>query len=198
MTNHVETIADVVTEMREWQTGVLVKADPASWPDRIAAAHTQALDAQQSKAVAWLASDGTGRVIDAKAKNAGSRASATGSATAIYSIPLYTSPTPAMRADGSDWLDYAVTPAEKAQRAAHFDRIAMRAVVEALQEAGELLDAQSRFIEEYRTSGKCPNAVAEKAVSLLHRRNGLLPNYYNKGKIHAALAEVAKMLGEGK
>lgn len=54
--------------------------------------------AQQGVAVAWLASDGSGRVIDAKAKAAGGRTKATGSATVIYSIPLYTAP-PAPVAD---------------------------------------------------------------------------------------------------
>lgn len=54
--------------------------------------------AARGEAVAWLAADGTGRVIDAKAKDAGSRAAATGSATAIYSIPLYTAP-PAPKVD---------------------------------------------------------------------------------------------------
>ena len=47
---------------------------------------------QQGQAVAWLAADGSGRVIDHKAKAAGGRALATGSATSIYSIPLYTAP----------------------------------------------------------------------------------------------------------
>lgn len=44
------------------------------------------------EAVGWLANDGTGRVIDAKAKRAGERASATGSATSVYSIPLFAHP----------------------------------------------------------------------------------------------------------
>jgi len=38
---------------------------------------------------AWLANDGSGRVIEVKTKDAGSRASATASATSVYSIPLY-------------------------------------------------------------------------------------------------------------
>jgi hypothetical protein len=42
--------------------------------------------------VAWLAADGSGRVIDVKAKSAGARASATASATSVYSIPLYAAP----------------------------------------------------------------------------------------------------------
>jgi hypothetical protein len=57
-----------------------------------------ALRDEAGEAVAWLADDGTGRVIDAKAKAAGSRAAATGSATAVYSIPLYTRPAPAAEA----------------------------------------------------------------------------------------------------
>jgi hypothetical protein len=42
--------------------------------------------------VAWLAADGSGRVIEVKAKSAGARASATASATSVYSIPLYAAP----------------------------------------------------------------------------------------------------------
>lgn len=48
---------------------------------------------QATEAVAWLANDGTGRVVDAKAKSAGERSGgATASATAIYSTPLYVHP----------------------------------------------------------------------------------------------------------
>jgi hypothetical protein len=54
-----------------------------------------ALDAHlagMGEPVAWLAADGSGRVIDVKAKSAGARASATASATSVYSIPLYAAP----------------------------------------------------------------------------------------------------------
>ena len=61
-----------------------------AWSAMIAAAPQPAQ--QQGQAVAWLAADGSGRVIDHKAKAAGGRALATGSATSIYSIPLYTAP----------------------------------------------------------------------------------------------------------
>lgn len=52
--------------------------------------------------VAWMADDGTGRVIDAKAKDAGTRASATRSATAIYSIPLFPNPAPQQHEGASE------------------------------------------------------------------------------------------------
>lgn len=59
------------------------------WKSILAAAPQQA-----AEPMGWMASDNTGRVIDAKAKAAGSRAAATASATAIYSIPLYDIPQP--------------------------------------------------------------------------------------------------------
>ena len=51
-----------------------------------------ALMVGMGKPVAWLAADGSGRVIDVKAKVAGNRAIATASAVAVYSIPLYAAP----------------------------------------------------------------------------------------------------------
>lgn len=55
----------------------------------------EAIDAHiagMGEPVAWLAADGSGRVIDVKAKSAGARASATASATSVYSIPIYAAP----------------------------------------------------------------------------------------------------------
>src|SRR5690606_10596874 len=65
----------------------------AGYADRIEAA-VASEHGGGGEAVAWLANDGTGRVIDAKAKDAARRAGgATASAMAAYTIPLHP-PTP--------------------------------------------------------------------------------------------------------
>lgn len=69
------------------------------------------------------------------------------------------------------------------------DSLKIESLKDLLVRASCLIEAQSKFIERYRTSGKCPQPDAVLAVSLLHERNALMPNHYNKGLIAAALKE---------
>jgi hypothetical protein len=63
-------------------------------------------------------------------------------------------------------------------------------LIEAGERASALIKAQGDLIEEYRTSGKCPHAVASQAVNLMHERNGLVTTgaINNSAKFDAALA----------
>src|SRR5690606_3437613 len=95
MTHPQEKLAAVIAEMRRTTPGDddHIESLLAGYADRIEAA-VASEHGGGGEAVAWLANDGTGRVIDAKAKDAARRAGgATASAMAAYTIPLHP-PTP--------------------------------------------------------------------------------------------------------